>query len=93
MNRVIYQNIDNTVVILIPAQDVMDSVGLRAIAEKDVPRNLPYWFVNDTDIPADRTDRDRWVLENMPDPDGFGGESSEFTDEQLLALYAQGVIK
>ncbi|WP_331773819.1 hypothetical protein [Sulfurospirillum sp. 1612] len=93
MNRIIYKNKDESVAILIPAQEVLDIVGLQAIAEKDVPHNLPYWLVSDTDIPTDRTDRDRWVLEDMPEPDGFGGESSEFTDTELQALYRQGVIK
>lgn len=93
MNRIIYQNKDLTVAILIPAQEVLDVVGLQAIAEKDVPQDLPYWLVNDTDIPSDRTERDRWILEDMPEPDGFGGVSNEFTDEELKALYSQGVIK
>ena len=92
MNRVIYQNIDNTVAVLIPAQEVLDIVGLQAIAEKDCPKDLPYWLVMDTDIPSDRTDRNSWVLENMPEPDGFGGVSNEFSDEQLLALYNGGAI-
>lgn len=35
MNRVIYKNLDNTISILIPAQEVLDIVGLQAIAEKD----------------------------------------------------------
>lgn len=92
MNRVIYKNKDNSVAVLIPAQEVLDIVGLQALAEKDVPHNLPYWLVSDTDIPSDRTDRNAWILENMPEPDGFGGVSNEFTDAQLLALYNGGVI-
>lgn len=35
MNRVIYRNKDNTVSVLIPAQEVLDVVGLQAIAEKE----------------------------------------------------------
>lgn len=93
MNRIIYQNKDESVSVLIPGQEVLDIVGLKAIAEKDTPQNLPYWLVNDTDIPSDRTDRNRWILENMPEPDGFGGESNEFTDAELQALYAEGVIE
>ena len=93
MNRIIYKNKDNSVAVLIPTQEVLDTVGIKSISEKDVPQDLPYWLVNDTDIPSDRTDRDRWILEDMPEPDGFGGESNEFTDEELLALYNAGVIK
>ena len=93
MNRVIYRNKDNTVSVLVPAQEVLDIVGLKSIAEKDVPQDLPYWLVMDTDIPSNRTDRNSWILENMPEPDGFGGVSNEFTDEELLALYNGGVIE
>jgi hypothetical protein len=72
---------------------VLDVVGLKAIAEKDVPHNLPYWLVMDTDIPSNRTDRNLWVIDTDKEPDGFGGESSEFTDAELQALYNQGVIE
>lgn len=87
MNRIIYKNKDNTVSVLIPAKDVLDTVGLKAIAEKDVPTNLPYWIVPTSDIPTDRTFRDAWEIdESFGEPDGFGGESNEF-DAELLAKY------
>ena len=93
MNRIIYKNIDGSIAILIPAQEVLDGVGLKAIAEKDVPKDLPYWLTTVDQVPSDRTQRDAWeVDETMGKPDGFGGQSNEFTDEQLLALYQQGVI-
>ena len=93
MNKIIYKNKDNTVSVLIPVQEVLDTVGLKAIAEKDVPQDLPYWLVNDTDIPSDRSERNQWTLDGSEgEPHGFGKESSEFTDEQLLALYNRGVI-
>ena len=91
--KIIFKNEDNSIGIITPAQEVLATVGLIAVAEKDVPQDLPYWLVADTDIPSDRTDRNRWVLEDMPEPDGFGGASNEFSDEQLQALYSQGVVK
>ena len=93
MNRIIYKNQDNTVSVLIPAQEVLDTVGLASIAEKDVPHNLPYWFADVSQIPSDRSARDAWEIdESLGTPDGFGGESNEFTDAQLLELYNSGVI-
>ena len=89
MNRIIYKNKDNTVSVLIPAQEVLDSVGLKAVAEKDVPQDLPYWLVNDTDIPADRTFREAWTVDGLSEPDGFGGESNEFDEELLKAYYGE----
>lgn len=94
MNRVIYQNLDKSISVLIPAQQVLDLVGLQAIAEKDVPQDLPYWLVMDTEIPSDRTERDQWVLDGSEGaPHGFGGISNEFTDEQLLDIYNGGAIQ
>ena len=94
LDRVIYQNIDETISILIPATEVLEAVGLSAIAEKDVPKNLPYWLVDSADIPTDRSQRSAWRIDaSMGDPAGFGGESNEFTDDELLALYNTGVIK
>lgn len=91
--RIIYKNTDNTVAILIPAEEVLATVGIQAIAEKDVPQDLPYWFAEDADIPSDRSARDAWEIdESLGEPNGFGGTSNEFTDEQLLALYQKGVI-
>lgn len=93
MNRIIYKNRDNSVAVLVPAPDVLANVGIKAIAEKDVPNSLPYWFANESDIPSDRSQRNAWeVDESLGEPDGFGGTSNEFTDEQLTQLYKQGVI-
>lgn len=101
MKRIIYKNTDNSVGILIPTQEALSflhNAGAMnpyyVIAEKDVPYNLPYWIAEDSLIPADRTFRSAWEIdESLGNPDGFGGESNKFTDEQLLALYNGGLIK
>ena len=87
MNRIIYKNEDNLVSILIPTSETLKFATLLEVAEKDVPHNLPYWIVNTSDIPTDRTFREAWeVDENFGEPDGFGGESNEF-DAELLRKY------
>jgi hypothetical protein len=97
--KIIYKNEDNSIGIITPTNEavsVLHNAGLNpwyAIAEKDVPHNLPYWIVEDTDIPSDRTFREAWTVDDLSEPDGFGGESNEFAEEQLLALYNQGIIK
>lgn len=90
--KVIYKNLDNTVAVIIPVQKVITVVGAKALAEKDVPQGLPYWVVEDNDVPQDRTQRSQWVMDTDKEPDGFGGESNEFTDEQLTKLYKTGAI-
>ena len=86
-SRIIYKNLDNSVSILIPTEEVLKFATLLDVAEKDVPKDLPYWIVEDTVIPADRTFRSAWEIdESFGEPDGFGGESNEF-DAELLAKY------
>ena len=90
--RVIYENQDKSIAVLIPTQEALSFATIQQIAEKDVPHNLPYWIVSVDTIPTDRTNRDAWQLDGTEgDPHGFGGESNEF-DATLLANYLQGVI-
>ena len=85
--KIVFKNKDNSIGIITPTQEALKFASLEAIAEKDVPYQLPYWIVEDNDIPTDRTDRNRWTLdESIGDPDGFGGENNEF-DEALLEAY------
>ena len=86
-SRIIYKNLDNSVGILIPTEEVMKFATLLEVAEKDVPHGLPYWIVNTLDIPESRIFRNAWEIdESFGEPDGFGGESNEF-DEELLRKY------
>ena len=84
MNRIIYKNLNGKLSIIIPVAEVMESLGIKAIADKDVPNGLPYWFAIDSDIPSDREHRDAWDIdESISAPDGFGGVSDKFTEYQL----------
>ena len=67
--RIIYQNADGGVAIIIPA-----NCGLTAeqIAAKDVPTGLPYKIVDVADIPTDRTARDDWFVDAVDLTDGEG---------------------
>ena len=89
-SRIIYKNLDNSVGVIIPTQEVLKFATVLQVAEKDVPHNLPYWIVEDSAIPTDRTFRSAWEIdENLGKPDGFGGESNEFDDELLKAYYGE----
>lgn len=91
MKRIIYKNQDNSVSVLIPTREALNFASIEQIAEKDVPHNLPYWIVNTSDIPTDRTFREAWEIDSsFCDPHGFGGESNEF-DSELLAKW-KGVL-
>ena len=88
MNRIIYKNKDNSIGIITPTDEALSFATMEQIAEKDVPHNLPYWIVDYSIIPTDRTFRDCWEIdESLGEPDGFGGESNDFDAELLKAYY------
>ena len=95
MNQIIIYKQDNGVVAIVrPTEEALNRYGIEAIAIKDVPANHPYWIVDASVIPSDRSQRNAWEIDaSIGDPHGFGGESDEFTDAQLLELYKAGVIE
>ena len=72
MNRIIYKTDEGGVAVIIPTPEALERHGIQAIAIKDVPTGTPYWIVDVSEIPSDRTDRDAWELVDMPEPDGYG---------------------
>ena len=89
-SRIIYKNLDNSVGVIIPTQEVLKFTTVFQVAEKDVPAGLPYWIVKDSVIPTDRTFRSAWEIdESLGEPNGFGGENNEFDAELLKAYYGE----
>ena len=87
--KIVFKNQDNSIGIITPTSEALSFATIEAIAEKDVPHNLPYWIVEDSVIPENRTFRSAWEIdESLGEPDGFGGESNQF-DSSLLAIYNQ----
>ena len=85
--KIIFKNKDNSIGIITPTDEAFGFATVIQVAEKDVPHDLPYWIVEDTVIPENRTFRSAWEIdESFGEPDGFGGESNEF-DAELLAKY------
>ena len=60
--RIIYQNRNGGVSVIIPADC---SLTVEQIAAKDVPTGSPYKIVNVADIPVDRTERDLWDFDEL----------------------------
>ena len=84
MKRVIYENQDKSVGILIPTQECIDLFGIETIAKKDVPSGLPYWIVDTETMPSDRTFRGAWEIdESIGKAHGIG--SQYYTFEDVLA--------
>lgn len=92
--KIIFKNQGNSIGVITPTIEALSFATVEQIAKKDVPAGLPYWIVEDSSIPTDRTFRDAWEIdESFGEPDGFGRESNEFSEEQLQAYYKQGIIK
>ena len=82
MNRIIYNQDDGTVAVIIPTQEALDTYGIEAIAIKDVPAGKPFKIVDVSEIPSDRTFRAAWTVSTLELTDGVGGESNEFEEQQ-----------
>ena len=89
--KIVFKNEDNSIGIITPTDEALSFATIEQIAEKDCPYNLPYWIVEDSEIPTDRTFRSAWEIdENFGEPDGFGSESNEF-DAELLVKYKESL--
>ena len=88
--KIIFKNEDSSIGIITPSDEALSFTTIEQIAEKDCPYNLPYWIVEDSLIPENRTFRSAWEIgESFGEPDGFGGESNEFDAELLKAYYGE----
>jgi len=67
--RIIYQNDEGGVAVLIPADC---GLTIAQIAAKDVPTGVPYKIVDVADVPADRQWRDSWTVDEVDLTDGVG---------------------
>lgn len=60
--RIIYENDEGGVSIIIPAPEC--GLTIEEIAAKDVPAGKPFEIVDVSDIPENRDFRDAWVWQN-----------------------------
>jgi hypothetical protein len=58
--RIIYQNDDGGVSILVPSPEYLAEHTIEELAAKDVPEGKPFKIVDVADIPTDRTFRNAW---------------------------------
>ena len=72
--RIVYQLPERPVSVVIPAEC---GLSLAQIGRKDVPPGVPFWIVDASDLPEDRTFRNAWDLDfdSMGSPHGFGGQA------------------
>jgi hypothetical protein len=84
MNQVIIYKQDNGVVAIIrPTAEAIALYGIEAIALKDVPAGKPYKIIDAADIPADRSQRNAWTVDEADLTDGVGADWNTFDGVQL----------
>ena len=71
--NIIYKNLDGSVAVFTPTQEALDMLTLDEIAKRVVPTSVPYWIVDPSAIPTDRTFRDAWELDEsqLGEPNGY----------------------
>ena len=67
MKVIVYTQKNNNVAVLIPCTT---ELTLLEIGIKDVPKDIPFWIVDQSELPS--TLQETWKLENMGEPDGIG---------------------
>lgn len=71
--KIIYKNIDGGVAVVYPTLEALSLLSLTEIAVRVTPKDTPFWIVEDSYLPPERTYRDAWQLEeDMQIPDGYG---------------------
>ena len=68
--RIIYRTDEGGVAVIIPFLDC--GLTIEQIAAKDVPTGKSYKIVDAADIPADRSQRDFWTVDDADLTDGVG---------------------
>ena len=83
MTEVIIYKQDNGVVAIIrPTEEAIAQYGIAALAQKDVPAGKPYKIIDASEIPADRSQRNAWTVDDADLTAGVGAEYSTFPEVQ-----------
>ena len=81
MKIILVKRADNGVSYLIPALEVLETFTIEQVAQKDVDEGLPFWIIDNTELPEDQTFRDAWeISETMREPDGYGSLFNTFSE-------------
>ena len=72
MDVIIYKQDNGTVAVVYPTSEAVEEFGIEAIAQKDVPTGKPYKIIDNADLPADRSQRMAWTVDEAELTDGVG---------------------
>ncbi len=77
---IIYKQDNGTVAIIRPTEAALSVYGINAIAQKDVPAGKPYKIIDASELPADRSQRNAWTVDDTDLTDGVGAEWNTFPE-------------
>lgn len=80
--RIIYQNDNGGVSVIIPAPEC--GLMIEEIALKDVPFGKPFKIIDVADLPTDRTQRNAWTVDNADLTDGVGADYGNGSDNPFV---------
>lgn len=77
---IIYRQDSGVAAIIIPAPEALRTYGIDLIAKKDTPAGKPYKIIDVGEIPADRSARDAWIVDDIDLTDGVGAVGNTFEE-------------
>lgn len=69
---IIYKEDNGTVAVVYPTETAVAALGIEAIAAKDVPTGKHYKIIDASELPADRSQRMAWTVDDADLTDGVG---------------------
>jgi hypothetical protein len=82
--RIIYPNGQGGIAVIYPSNEIL----IEEVALKDVPVGVPFLYVEDSDIPTDRSLRAAWEAD-FSNPHGYGADYGVGTPWLVIA-YKEG---
>ena len=79
---IIYKNDEGGVSEVWPAPEC--GLTIEQIALKDVPFGKPFKIIDASDLPADRTQRNAWTVDNKDLTDGVGADYGVGSDNPFV---------
>jgi hypothetical protein len=80
---ILHKNDTGGVALCTATQEALETYTIIEIALKDTPTRAPFWIVNESEVPSDRTFRDAWELdvEALGEPTGYGMSYENWAQE------------
>lgn len=70
---VIYKADGGRASVVYPTPEALEKFSILEIALRSVPKGKPYRIIDAADLPANRTQRDAWTVDDADLTDGIGG--------------------